>query len=274
MGEKISDGKAYRLYIDRESHINQKVNKDGRKAALQFSNKENHLTGPVEIEEIDLAELEQAKDPNEIKPYIKWILDNIVAPQLNYALEVGQKKLLQFIAEKGIPTMKQKVREITSNGSVYIQGIKDGLCGKETKASHLMLCNDNREKNRNEESAPIEVQASNEKIACTPEEVQYLIELMNRGVSVTAYCIRILTNTIVYNATSDPDILVEAQKQIETLSTQTVLKQIDQMLDEKNRASLDENTYNLLYEFRKGNFIVNGTDVPITQYFPYDNDTD
>ena len=41
MDKKESDGKVYRVYKSRDSHVNTKVNENGRKAAIQFGDKNN-----------------------------------------------------------------------------------------------------------------------------------------------------------------------------------------------------------------------------------------
>ena len=40
MSKKETDGQLYRVYRNHDSHINTKVNEDGRKFAIQFDNKQ------------------------------------------------------------------------------------------------------------------------------------------------------------------------------------------------------------------------------------------
>lgn len=77
MSKKESDGKVYRVYKDRDNHINTKINEDGRKAAIQFDDEDNKLNGPVELEEVDIDEIIATRTPKEMNPYVRLILDEI-----------------------------------------------------------------------------------------------------------------------------------------------------------------------------------------------------
>ena len=55
--EQEEDEKVYQVVKKRNSHINTKMNPDGSKAALQFSDENNGLTGPVDLIEVDREEL-------------------------------------------------------------------------------------------------------------------------------------------------------------------------------------------------------------------------
>ena len=126
-----------------------------------------------------------------------------------------------------------------------------------------------REK-ENKSTIPVEVTKTNkqtfENELHNPEEIQQVIDILKKSVLVTATCIRILTNTIVSDDGTDPEKLESIKKQLEALGTAEVMNQIGLMLEEKNRNLLDENSYQILLAFSKGNLIVNGEAVPITQY--------
>ena len=101
MGKKESDGKYYKVYKSRDNHISTKVNKDGRTAAIQFDDKNNKLNGPVELEEVDIDEIIASRTPQEINPYVRLIVDEIVAPSIEYVLKMGTDKLILYLSEKG-----------------------------------------------------------------------------------------------------------------------------------------------------------------------------
>lgn len=268
MMEKVTDGKAYRLYRDSNKHMNTKINKNGRSAAVQLDNEKNRLS-PLEYEEIDLNEVMNSKTPQEINPYVKWFLDEVVASFLNYALEIGTDKILCFLSEKGIPTVKKTIREFTHNTSIYMQGVRDGILGKETKVSRLFEVDDSSENKKIEQKieSQIHTKISNkDKEIRSVEEAQQLLDLLEKSVFVTAICIRILTNTIINDNGENSEALEIAKKQLEELNTQEVMDKISLMLEDKNRELMDKSTYQILSAFRQGNLIVEGESIPITNY--------
>ena len=265
MSKKESDGNYYKVYIDSDSHLNRKVNEYGRIAAIQFEDKGNKLNGPVEIEKADMDEIKSSLTPKEINPYIQLILHEIVAPTIRYGFELGANKLISYLYEKGIPSAKQVIKEFVQNKSVYIEGIKDGLDGKETKAIKLL-----REAEENKTTTLVEmgkVKNQNfEKEFHSSENIQKVIDILKKSVLVTATCIRILTNIIVSDDGTDPEKLEASKKQLEELGKNEVMNQINLMLEEKNRKLLDESSYQVLLAFSQGNLIVDGETVAITKY--------
>lgn len=57
MSEKHTDKKLYRVIRKDGSHLNIKVNLDGTKSALQFTDDNNDLNGSVDLLEVDEEEL-------------------------------------------------------------------------------------------------------------------------------------------------------------------------------------------------------------------------
>jgi hypothetical protein len=266
MDKKETDEKIYRVYKDRNNHINTKTNEYGRRAAIQFDNKGNKLNGPVDIEEVDIDELLKSQTPKEINPYVRLIIDRVVAPYIKRELEIGTDKMLSLISQKGIPTAKKAIKEFAQNKSVYIEGIRDGLSGKETKASRLLREAEEKRTSISDEVETICESTEHYKEVYSSEEVQQVIDTLKKSVLVTATCIRILANTIVKDNGTNPEVIEETKKQLEKLNTQEVMNQISLMLEEKNRDILDESSYHILYAFRQGNLIVDGEMVPIAKY--------
>lgn len=265
MSKKESDGKVYLVFKDRDNHVNTKVNEEGRKSALQFDDKGNKLNGPVELEEVDIDEIIASRTPKEMNPYIQLIYEEIVAPAIRYGFEVGTDKLISYLSEKGIPSAKQAIKKFAQYKKGYMEGIKDGLAGKETKASRLL-----REAEEKKLTKPVGVEKVKEhdfeKEFHSPEEIQQVINSLKKSVLVTATCIRILTNTIVSDDGTDPEKLEASKKQLEELGAKKVMNQISLMLEEKNRNLLDESSCLVLSAFQHGNLIVGGETVPITKY--------
>ena len=57
MTDKNVDDKLYRVVRKNGSHLNTKVNPDGTRSALQFTDDNNDLNGPVDLIEVDEEEL-------------------------------------------------------------------------------------------------------------------------------------------------------------------------------------------------------------------------
>ena len=271
MDKKETDGKIYRVYKDRNSHINTKTNENGRRAAIQFDNKANKLKGPVDIEEVDIDELLNNQTSKEINPYIRLIIDRVVAPYIKRELEIGTDKLLALISEKGVPTVKKAIKGFVQNKSVYINGIRDGLSGKETMASRLQREAEEKRTSISSEIEEICESTEHYKEVYSSEEVQEVIETLKKSVLITATCIRILTNTIVKDNGKNPEVIEETKKQLEKLNTQEVMNQISLMLEEKNRDILDKSSYNILLAFHQGNLIVDGEMAPVAKYLNCNN---
>lgn len=267
MRNKESDGKFYRIYNDQNSHVNRKINQNGRKAAIQFGNADNKLSCPLEIEEVDIEEIIEMNGRKDMNPYVRLVLEKIIAPSIQYAFAVGTDKFLNYLANKGIPSAKRAIKEFGKNRKVYLEGIRDALAEKEPKACQLL-----RDKKSNcEINTSIEIKNENifEKEFHSIEEVQRVLDTLKKSVLLTAGCIRYLTNTIVYDDGTNLDALENCKEQLESMLTNEVMNQIDLMLEEKNRVLLDDNSFEILNAFRKGNLIVEGEMVPITKYIEY-----
>lgn len=265
MSKKETDGKLYKVYRSQDSHINTKVNEDGRKFAIQFDNKHNRLKGPVEIEEVDIHEIMASQTPREINPYVQLILDEVVAPTLRYWFELGTNKLLSYLSESGIPLVKQKIKNFSDNKKIYFEGIKYGLADKETKASKIL-----HQVEENKSIEPVELKNTQKQIFDkefhSPEEIQQVIDTLKKSVFVTATCIRNLTNAIVFNDGTDSEKLETWKKQLEELCTKEVINHINLILEKKNADLLDEQSYQVLAAFSQGNLLVGGKSVPIAKY--------
>ena len=53
MADKYTDDKLYKVVRKDGSHLNTKVNPDGTKSALQFTDDNNDLIGAVDLIEVD-----------------------------------------------------------------------------------------------------------------------------------------------------------------------------------------------------------------------------
>lgn len=59
---------------------------------------------------------------------------------------------------------------------------------------------------------------------------------------------------------------MEIQRNLQTLSTHDVMQQIDLLLEDKNRALLNEAELTMLSSFKEGYFLVNENRIPVAKY--------
>ena len=88
MAEKHTDEKLYRVVRKDGSHLNTKVNPDGTKSALQFTNDNNDLNGPVDLLEVDEEELirtEYISVPQAERSLGERLIDEVVVPVIRDA---------------------------------------------------------------------------------------------------------------------------------------------------------------------------------------------
>ena len=132
MAEKHTDEKLYRVVRKDGSHLNTKVNPDGTKSALQFTDDNNDLNGPVDLLEVDEEELirtEYISVPQAERSLGERLIDEVVVPVIRDAttqlLEYGTEKAEIWIEEKVVPMAKSKVKAGWENLKLFISAIKD-----------------------------------------------------------------------------------------------------------------------------------------------------
>lgn len=81
-----------------------------------------------------------------------------------------------------------------------------------------------------------------------------------------AACIRMLNNTVIADDGSNPNTRIEIQKNIEALTTQEVISQIELLLVDKNRSMLDEAFLLLLQSFKDSYFVADNKKFPVELY--------
>ena len=117
MAEKHTDKKLYRVVRKDGSHLNTKVNPDGTKSALKFTDDNNDLSGPVDLLEIDEEELirtEYISVPQEGRSLVERLIDEVVIPVIRdtttQLLEYGTEKAEMWVEENAVPVAKAKVK--------------------------------------------------------------------------------------------------------------------------------------------------------------------
>lgn len=268
--ETVVEEKLYKIARKQDSHVNTKINADGSKLAIQFTNDGNNLNGPVNLIEVDERELVRTEyilvqdEPRTLKEIV-W--QDVVAPvmrELLYqAMMEGYDNLCAQIKEKAIPAVKAKAHSFAEDACIIASGITDGLSGKTPKALELVSENTVAKSNCQFSIAGVREQ---QKTVRSKEEVEHIVYVMKTSAITLAACIRMLNNTVMADDGTDLQRRMEIQRNLQTLSTRDVMQQIDLLLEDKNRALLNEDELTMLSSFKEGYFLVNESRIPIAKY--------
>lgn len=271
MADKHIDDKLYRVVHKDGSHLNTKVNSDGTKSALQFTDDNNDLSGPVDLIEVDEEELirtEYIQVPQEERSLGERLVDEVVIPVIRDAtaqlLEYGTEKAAMWIEEKAVPVAKAKVKAGWENLKLFISAMKES--DNLTKATQIIT-----EQRNTSNVSEIEVvnrtkNKDEKKYELSPGEVEILLDTARRSALMIAASLSILNNSVVMDDGTDPERIAMIQRGIEQLSSKDVTTQIDLLLEDKNSGLIDNASISMLRAFREGMFIGNGTPIPISRY--------
>ena len=271
MAEKHTDEKLYRVVRKDGSHLNTKVNPDGTKSALQFTDDNNDLNGPVDLLEVDEEELirtEYISVPQAERSLGERLIDEVVVPVIRDAttqlLEYGTEKAEIWIEEKVVPVAKSKVKAEWENLKLSISAIKD--FDKPIKATQIVTEQKNTFKASEIEVVNKVENQEEKKYALSPEEVELLLDTARRSALMIAASLSILNNSVVMDDGTDPERIAMIQRGIEQLSSKDITTQIDLLLEDKNSGLIDDASISMLRAFREGMFIGNGTPIPVSRY--------
>ena len=271
MAEKHTDEKLYRVVRKDGSHLNTKVNPDGTKSALQFTNDNNDLNGPVDLLEVDEKELirtEYISVPQAERSLGERLIDEVVVPVIRDAttqlLEYGTEKAEIWIEEKVVPVAKSKVKAGWENLKLFISAIKD--FDKPIKATQIVTEYKNTFKASEIEVVNKAENQEEKKYALSPEEVELLLDTARRSALMIAASLSILNNSVVMDDGTDLERIAMIQRGIEQLSSKDITTQIDLLLEDKNSGLIDDASISMLRAFREGMFIGNGTPIPVSRY--------
>lgn len=265
------DEKYYRVIRKKDSHINTKLNSDGSKSAIQFTDDGNELNGPLDIIEVDeqeLMKINYVDEYNKPRTFKEIIIEDVIIPvareAIYNALTIGYDKVSQQLKTKSVPKLKQKLVTMFKDVKIIASGIKDGISGKEPKFVRFLKRNEKTEKAINIDEVIEKIEQ--EKIVRTEEEIIDIMTVMQTSAITLAACIRILNNTVVADDGKSPEKRMEIQENIKALTTIDVMSQIELLLEEKNKGLLDEASRLLLSNFRDGFFVAEDRRIPIAIY--------
>lgn len=270
MADKYTDDKLYKVVRKDGSHLNTKVNPDGTKSALQFTDDNNDLNGPVDLIEVDEEELirtEYIQVPQNKRSLGELLVDEVFVPVIRDAttqlLEYGTAKAETWIEEKVVPVAKTKVKAGWENLKLFISTIKDS--DKPIKATQI-IAEQKSASNSSEIEVVNKVECGNKdekKYVLSPGEVEILLDTARRSALMIAASLSILNNSVVMDDGTDPERVAMIQRGIEQLSSKDITTQIDLLLDNKNSGLIDESSIIMLRAFRDGMFIGNGKPIPV-----------
>lgn len=98
----------YLRWFERKNHMNTKVNKDGTWKAMQFTDGNNGLDGPVDLMEVDIDELIKQSRSMDIHPLVKLVIDDIYDLLIDYGLHRGADKFYSYFPQKGFQLQKKQ----------------------------------------------------------------------------------------------------------------------------------------------------------------------
>lgn len=275
MTNKYTDSKLYRVVRKDGSHLNTKVNPDGSKSALQFTDDNNDLNGPVDLIEVDEEELirtEYIQVPQEERSLGERLADEVLVPLisqvLTQCLEYGTAKLTIWLEEKAVPAAKLKIKAGYENFKLLMSALKDS--DKPLKATQII--SEQQKTPPASDIKPVSKVESQEekKYVLSPEEVEILLNTARRSALMIATSLSILNNSVVVDDGTDPERIAMIRRGIEQLSSEDITTQIDLLLEDKNSGLIDEASLAMLRAFRAGMFVGNGTPIPVSRYIETD----
>lgn len=277
MFDKHTDDKLYRVVRKDGSHLNTKVNPDGTKSALQFTDDNNDLSGPVDLIEVNEEELirtEYIQISQEQCSLGERFVDEVVIPVIRDAttqlLEYGVKKAEMWIEEKAVPVAKAKVKAGWENFKVFISAIKNS--DKSIKATQIIA-----EHKKNSNASEIEVvnrveNQEEKKYALSLDEVEILFDTTRQSILKIAVFLNILNNSLVMDDGTDPERVAMIQREIEQLSSKDITTQIDMLLEDENSGLIDDASISKIRALMEGMFIGNSTLIPVSRYIETDKE--
>ena len=276
MSEKHIDDNFYRVVHKDGSHLNTKVNPDGSKSALQFTDDNNGLNGPVDLIEVDESELirtEYIQVPQKKQPLRERLINEVVIPVVKDA----SIQILNYCVEKAELGLKEKAGSVIKekagwqNIKIFASVLKDP--STPTKAEQIISEQENSSITKTTEIANTNIsdEQDNKEYILSSKEVQQLLEMTKRSALMLAASLNILNNSVIMDDGTDEERIAMIRRSIKQLSSKDITTQINLLLEDKNSVFLDATSIEMLKAFRNGIFIGNGTPIPISRYITNEN---
>ncbi len=275
MVNKCTDeDKLYRVVRKNGSHLNTKVNPDGSKSALQFTDDGNGLSGPVDLIEVNKAELiktEYVQVPQKEHSQTDQFLEECIYPAVRDLISLVTASLLEYAYAKTASLLKEKVFPIAkSKAKAGLQDLKLFISApkgsdKPIKASQSIAKKQKSSMTRGIKASNKVNNQEENKYVLSQEEFDILLDKAREKTLVLATILKILNNSVIDDDGTDPKRIADIQGKIIELKSKDNTTLIGLVLKDKN-SELDEETITMLKAFRNGMFIGNGTPIPISRY--------
>ena len=281
--EKEVDEKLYRVVRKKGSHVNTKVNPDGTKSALQFTDENNDLNGPLDIIEVDMSEYIRAEelqsdsvDGMRPRTWQQIVVEDIVVPIAREAIEqflnIGFQHLEIWMEKKAVPATRQKAKTVGKDISIFFSAVKSVIKGEQPKALQIVEAERHYEKKNANNSALVEGSDDStqeeknvmDKIEITQPEYEQIVALTKRSAITLVGCINLLKNSAISDM--DKNQRIEFENRMKELTTADMMTEINLLLEDKNKGILNPTSLAILSAFRDGEFIVDGKRVHIGKY--------
>lgn len=275
--EKVIEEKLYKVIRKKGNHQNTKVNEDGSRVALQFT-ENNNMDGPLDIIEVtDDEVIRRGKElSGEGKTWKQIVWEEIIVPISKEAMEqllrIGYQHFEVWMEEKAVPVAKEQSKMLVQNAGNIFSGVKAALRGEESKALRLIKeAQEFQEKKQLVAESDLipekEVEEDNhEKILMSVQEIEDVVVQAKQSAEILVVCINLLRNIAVSDTVLTKEQRLNLQSQLESLTTKDIFEKIDLLLEDKNKGILDSMSLQILKAFRQEKFLINGKTVPIQNY--------
>ena len=200
------------------------------------------------------------------------IWQDVIAPAsreaINGILQKGYRYFEKWMEEDAIPAAKVKSKQIFQNAGEVFSGIRASIRGEEPKIVAIM---NEKEKQEDIDLSNSSVQKMDDdsekgKIVISQEEAEMLIALIKQEAERLVVHINLLRNAVVFDPSLGKEEKNKLQNKLEALTTSEIVGRIDLLLENKNRGLLDTMSLQTLKAFRQGKFLIDGQEVPISNY--------
>jgi len=257
----MENEKLYRIRTKEGAHLNEKVNSDGYRAAIQFDDK-NGLQGPIEFQEVDPEDLYYDWDDDDdedeetgrglgqalIEDVAAPIIGEIVGAVAGAIIDAGVRAASNLANKVIVPAAKKAGRGVVTK---VREGREKKKAQKRAKEATVM---------------PAQTPAEVRTVEHTQEEVNQIENGIQFAILYIAAGIRELSRTVIVDEGMDEETARLMQEKLRELTSDQVTSTIEFLLAEENRDKLDQATVLIFDAFRNREFIVGGKRVPISSY--------
>ncbi len=234
-----SDDKYYKIRLKNGAHINERINEDGSRSALQFDSS-NNLQGPVDLIEVDVTAIAPTNQQHPTMSYKEHLLLNVIEP----SIEEGIKLFITSKTELALENVSRYLWDLTKTKA--IPAIKRGYTKVKLKIQNFRNPIDKGESIATANYEEIYSYANYH----TSSEKDQIIRNIQLAALYIASQIRELSNMASNDFNVDPDAKKMYQQIFEELTSKHITSTMDFLLSEQNRDYLDATTIAVIKSFK------------------------